>query len=231
MILANTEVVFVHNPKTAGTSLLELLTRILKPPVHVAGVSEIGSYHPSMSMALGWACAVTGNRPEAFKAILCPIRNPYDREVSMYTYFRNHLCRSPTRERDLNDPLMNEIVLWAGRQEFGEYLFGLWRRFGTCDIWKSAAFYRMDRGADPDTIRLIRTEHVFDDLVAALRGVELVGELDTVPRSNVSDRKDTRSYYSRTSEMIVAKSYGWHFATGLYERNRDERGITIVPDT
>jgi len=43
MILFNRQVLFVHNPKTAGTSVLRFLEQVL-PDVAMAGVNELGTH-------------------------------------------------------------------------------------------------------------------------------------------------------------------------------------------
>src|SRR5262245_44151147 len=114
MILFNKELLFVHNPKTAGTSLLKHLGERLSGQVHYAGVNELGTYHPSLSRALAYACTVTHNNSHDFRRIISVMRNPYDREISMYVYFRDSLCHSTSLTRDLNDPMMGRIVRQAG---------------------------------------------------------------------------------------------------------------------
>ena len=87
MIVFNDETLLVHNPKTAGTSLITYLLSNLPGPVHTAGVRQLGTYHPSLSMSMGYAAAVVGTM--SFKRVISVIRNPFDREVSMYLYYRN----------------------------------------------------------------------------------------------------------------------------------------------
>src|SRR5262249_19249880 len=94
VIFFNSQVLFVHNPKTAGTSLLQFFRDAFDEPFHMAGTPELGTYHPSLARACSYACAVMSVKPEQFSKIITCVRNPYAREVSMYWYFRDVLSTS-----------------------------------------------------------------------------------------------------------------------------------------
>src|SRR5262249_35779726 len=128
MIVFNPDLLFVHNPKTAGTSIATFLMNRL-PDARAAGVTELGTYHPSLSMSLGYACAMLGVRPEQL-LVLIAVRDPFDRERSMYSYFRRHLATSPTLREDMNDPEMERWVATAARLDFNAYLSKLWHSIG-----------------------------------------------------------------------------------------------------
>jgi len=221
MILFNRDLLFVHNPKTAGTSMLHYLGEILPPPVHRAGVKEIGTNHPSLPQALDYACAVADRRPGDFVRIIATVRNPFDREISMYRYFHDVLCRSPTVSRDLNDAAIEGAVGMAGRLDFSDYLAWVWRQFGTCDIWRSRCFYRTAQGRAPDNLRVIRTEHIEADLAAALAGIAGLKNA-SFPRLNVSDRTAGEPGFTDHTRSLVAQSYRWMVEDGIYpmESNR-----------
>src|SRR5262249_33718319 len=172
-ILLNNELLFVHNPKTAGTSLINYLGKILSGPVHYGGVKEVGTYHPSLSRSLNYACAITGNRPQDFQRIISVIRNPFDRELSMYVYFRDVLCNSASLAHDLNDSHIERLIRMAGKLSFDDYLAWIYSELGTCDIWKSKYFYMTAEGDVPSNLRILKTECLDEDLVGALRGIEL----------------------------------------------------------
>jgi hypothetical protein len=217
MILFNKELLFVHNPKTAGTSLLHYLGRTLAGPINRAGVKEIGTHHPSLSLALGYACAITGNRVEDFRRIIGVVRNPYDREVSMYVFFRDVLCRSPTAGEDLNDADMERAVRMASRLAFRDYLEWLWEQFGTCDIWRSRCFYRTAEGRVPKNLRVLKIETLELDLANALAGLAMQNADPCIPRLNATQRNPTESYFDDRSTQLVAQSYRWMFEEELYE--------------
>jgi hypothetical protein len=218
MILFNRQVLFVHNPKTAGSSVLSFLKTILPKPLYFAGVKEIDTYHPSLSTAIEYACSVTRNQASDFRRIITCIRNPYDREVSMYCYFRDVLNNSPSLKADLNDPAIESIVRRAGMLDFGPYLEWLYTHHGTCDIWQSRRFYSLDDTRIPYMLSVLHTESLDTEIREALRGVDVVDDSSSVPRLNASTRGPTRDYFDIESEQVVTNSYEWIFEDGFYKR-------------
>jgi hypothetical protein len=209
MIIFNDTTLFVHNPKTAGTSLISYLKAILSGSVHEAGVRQLGTYHPSLSMALGYAYAVRGHT--SFDRIISVIRNPFDREVSMYVYFRDVLSTSPGLSADLPDFAMQRRVLKTKELDFRSYLRWLWDVEGTVDIWRSRCFCEAVEISDTSCVRLIRFERLDEDLSRALHIKEA-----RIPRRNESDRKRTAEYYDQETINIVQNSYEWMFTKGYY---------------
>jgi hypothetical protein len=216
MILFNQDVLFVHNPKTAGTSLLLYLEETLRPPVYRAGVKELGSNHPSLSLALGYACARMEVRPEDFKRIISVVRNPFAREISMYLYFRHVLNRSATVGEDLNDARIEMAVRMAGRLGFSEYLSWVWQRFGTCDIWHSRCFCRTAEGQTPENLAIVRTEHVETDIATVLAGIELQSHDSNLQSLNVSEHEASAVSFTDHARELVTLSYRWMLDEGLY---------------
>ncbi len=209
MIVFNDETLLVHNPKTAGTSLITYLLSNLPGPVHTAGVRQLGTYHPSLSMSMGYAAAVVGTM--SFKRVISVIRNPFDREVSMYLYYRNVLASSATLKDDLRDETMRQRVMKAAELDFRSYLRWIWDRDGTVDIWRSWCFYQLADGTKLDTLCILRFENLDSELANAL-GVPTVN----LPRLNTSSRHPTAAYYDKRSARIVRRSYNWMFAEGYY---------------
>ena len=209
MIAFNTNVLFVHNPKTAGTSLLAHLQAILPGPVYLAGVDNLGTHHPALSTAFGYACGVTGK--SHFDRVLTVIRNPFDREVSMYRYFRGVLAKSPGLEHDMPDAAMRRRVRKAAELEFNAYLQSLWNEEGTVDIWRSRYFYEMAEGTHLDSLRVLRFETLSDDLTSALGTNQLY-----LPRLNTSNNYSSVCNFDSQSIKIVQSSYDWVFEAGWY---------------
>ena len=222
MILFTNSVLFVHNPKTAGTSLLAHLGQRLPGPMHRAGVEEVGTYHPSLSVSLGYACAITGNRVEDFQRIIAPIRDPYDREVSMFRYFRDVLHSSPALKRNLNDPRIEVAVHRSAELEFSDYIDWLFEEFGTCDIWRSECFYTTYDCPPPESLRMIRVERLEHDLRRALKGISLQ-KAERLQRLNVSNRYTTDRFYDDRATELVTRSYRWMFDRAIYAPRRVEQ--------
>lgn len=219
MIVFNREFLFVHNPKTAGTSLIDYFRRILREPIITAGVAELGSYHPHLSLSLGYACGVTGNRPTDFRRILAVTRNPYDREVSMYSYYRDQLFRSPSVAQDLNDQAMLEAVRQSAALSFPEYLAWLRETRGTCDVWRSRCYYVREDGSTPENLAIVRMEELDARIGSIMADLTRAGaEGERLPRINTTQHGDFRTYFNAETETIVFESYEWLFDRDFYPR-------------
>lgn len=212
MILFNRDVLFVHNPKTAGTSLLKWLGDAL-PDTGVAGVRELGTHHPHLPLALRHACTVTGNAPDQFKCILAVVREPVSRERSMYAHFRNLSTREDT-PANLNDPAMEHWVRLSAACDANAYMRALESELGHCDIWRSREFYRL-AGGKPTNMRVLRLSRLRDDLASALRGVFDHPPLPTLPELNQSDSSAVG--FDDRSLDFIARSYAWMAADGVVD--------------
>ncbi len=212
MIVFNDTTLFVHNPKTAGTTLISFLQSTLPGPVYTGGVQQLGTYHPSLSKAMGYACGVRGHA--RFDRIISVIRNPFDREVSMYTYFRDVLSKSPELHINLPDAAMQRRVRKSVELEFRDYLRWLWDEEGTVDVWRSRCFYEAVEGTEMGPLKLLRFEHLDEDLSLVLNVEDI-----RLPKLNASERRRTPEYYDQYTEYIVRRSYDWMFAAGHYPAN------------
>jgi hypothetical protein len=209
MIIFNPRILFVHNPKTAGTSLLAHLQTVLAGPVYKAGANELGTHHPALSTALGYGCGVTGK--SHFDIVLTVIRNPFSREVSMYRYFRGVLAESPGLETDMPDAAMRRRVRRAAELDFNAYLQWLWDEEGTVDIWRSRCFYELAEGTHLESLRVLRFETVADDLAQALGT-----DRPSLPYLNASHNYSPACQFDAKSIRIVRASYDWVFRAGWY---------------
>lgn len=212
MILFNREVLFVHNPKTAGTSVLAFLSAAL-PDARKVGVVELGSHHPSLELALGYACAQTGNRPQDFKRILVGLRDPVSREKSMYAYFRS-ISAFPQIELEINDAEILRIVRKSTELDCNSYMQWLWNERGSCDIWNSRRYYSTAAGARPDNIAVLRFSHIQTDIRWALNGLRKNPLLaEPLPHLNATDTANVG--FNDNSRTIIARSYAWMVEEGL----------------
>ena len=209
MIIFNQRVLFVHNPKTAGTSVLAHLQAVLAGPVYMAGAKELGTHHPALSTALGYACGVTGK--SRFDIVLTVARNPFDREVSMYHYFREVLATSPGLESDMPDSAMRRRVHKAAELEFNAYLQWLWDEEGTVDIWRSRFFYELAEGTRLEGLRVLRFETVANDLAQALGT-----DKPSLPYLNATPKHSAACQFDAHSIRVVQASYDWVFRAGWY---------------
>jgi len=211
MILFNRDLLFVHNPKTAGTSLLAWFSLVLEA-VEKVGVKELGTHHPSLSLALGYACARTGNRPEDFKRVISVVREPVERERSMYDYFR-FLAKTPGTVEELNDDAMWRVVQRSAELDCNLYMQWLEKEFGTCDIWRSRCYYRTAEGHAPGNLRVVRFHNLQEELASALDGVSMADR--TVPLPHLNRSESNKVVFDDNSIDFIRRSYAWQGADGL----------------
>ena len=189
--------------------MLAHLQAVLASPVYMAGANELGTHHPALSTALGYACGVTGK--SRFEIVLTVTRNPFDREVSMYRYFREVLAESPSLESDMPDAAMRRRVRKAAELGFNAYLQWLWDEEGTVDIWRSRYFYELAEGTRLESLRVLRFETVANDLAQALGTDGL-----SLPHLNASRNDSPVYHFDAQSIGVVQASYNWVFRAGWY---------------
>ena len=206
MILFTQSLLFVHNPKTAGTSLLKLLSEIVPGPVHRAGVLVLGTHHPHLLQARDHAARVAGFGGEG-SVILAVIRRPLDREQSMYLYYRNVLATSATLDVDLPDTFMRRAVSQAAAMSFAEWIRWQASEFGHCDLWHSRCYYQTPDGQSPENLAILRFENLEDDLSRFAASLGLV--VSAVPRLNITDRSSIDLHLSKEDHQVIKESYRW----------------------
>lgn len=207
MIVFNQRLLFVHNPKTAGTSLARYFQQALEPPVFSGGVAELGTYHPHLDAAIDYATHALGLTGEPFEAIVSVVRHPVSREISMYRYFRDVLATSPTLATDLPDSVMREFVQLSLELGIDDFIAELVRRNGDCDIWNSRFYYMSGAGDFPRSSAILRCESLEQDLHRLPRGIVDPGI--RLQNLNVSGAAERAEALSQKSLDLIWKSYSW----------------------
>ena len=232
------DVLFIHVPKTGGTSTTFYLLGVLPEPIYYShpfrdevlpnrAIVEItGRRHESLAEARD-VVADYGFDIHRFPLILAAIRNPYDLEVSRYAYLRAGLPWE--RGEDLELALASDFERfavksqhrgghWWGSDPETHAALGFDRndRNGHPYPDDLATFYTLD-GEIPENLRVIRFEHLAGDLIDALRTIGIDGGGE-VPWFNRSPHDDYRSYYTRRAEEAVYDRYRWAFDRGFYPR-------------
>ena len=191
--------IFVHAPKTGGTSLaLALEARALADDIllgdtpkavkrrrRVAGVPASGRLwkHSMLTDLYG---LVTQEEIEAF-FVFTLVRNPWDRMVSYYHWLRDQRFDHPA-------------VTLARSQDFAGFL----RQPEVTDSLRAQPFgrYVVDAGGVDRANLYIRLEHLTEDL--APLEAHLGFRLGDIPRVNLSNRdRDWRRYYGDSEAEIV----------------------------
>jgi hypothetical protein len=233
------DLLFIHVPKTGGMSTSGYLLDVLPKPVYLSHPAEVwnddlpardvvqlvGRRHESLPEARD-VVARHGFAVDRFPLILATIRNPYDLEVSRYTYLRigYHWERGPEQSLALASTFEEYAVK-------NEQRGGLWQT-EELTIHDAAAlgdgtppdypnelkdFYTLD-GRIPPNMRVIRFENMVPELIDALRSIGIEGRETDVPWVNKSHRDDFRAYYTPRAEEAVYQRYRWVFDQGFYPR-------------
>jgi hypothetical protein len=205
------DALFVHVPKAGGTSIRQwLLENLPGPLLHIHhkhakfdyGAKQVtcltGTKHGDLFMAEPLVQMFTGKTIAQLPLVIAAVRNPYDREVAWFSYL----------ERSL--PIAGHIDdgRWGSFEEFVQ-------RPSTRD--RNLENFYLLNDLSPPGLRIVRTEHLEEDLTAALRviGAEAKGP---VPRLNQSRHGAWRNYYTPAIEAAVFDRYRWYFDRGLYPR-------------
>lgn len=239
MIFSN-DLLYIHVPKTGGMStsgyLLEMLPRpvFLSHPVEVwndnlAGqgvVQIVGKRHESLAEARD-VVARHGFDIHRFPIILVTIRNPYDLEVSRYTYLRVGYDWERGPEQDLALSSTFEEFAVQNEQRGGSWVTSAVTTQEPTTLTGNGAhreypnelkdFYTLD-GSIPENLWLIRFENLVGDLIDALRYAGIEGSAHDFPWVNRSRQDDFLSYYTPRAEEAVYQRYRWVFDQGLYPR-------------
>lgn len=233
------DLLFIHVPKTAGMSTSGYLLDILSKPVYLThpvevwndalaekGIVQIvGKRHEALPEARD-VVARYGFAIDRFPIILATIRNPYDLEVSRYTYLRRQHPWERGPEQELALACTFEEFAVKNQQRGGSWATGAvttrdpaatadWGRDQPEYPNELRDFYQLD-GRVPDNLRMIRFENLVEDLTDALCSVGIEGRPEDFPWVNRSRQDHYLGYYTRRAEEAVYRRYQWVFDRGMY---------------
>jgi SAM-dependent methyltransferase len=209
------DVLFLHVPKTGGTSVTRHLLEVLPAPVYYVrpdgveedyaqrdGVVQIaGPRHASLPQAVDLLGEYDLGLAD-FKLILAAIRNPYSLEVSRYHYLRRGHPEDVGRNQRL--ALTRDFSAFAAESSFGASGQALENYFH----WENRF---------PPNLTIARFESLEADVKQALESIEIASH-EAFHWMNKSRHADFASYYTREGEEAVFNKYRWVFDAGLYER-------------
>lgn len=200
-IYLNSNVVFVHIPKTAGGSICELLDDQLEPRL----VPE-GQAHGYLKDNKKYINPTT--------KIFTSIRNPYDAAVSMYCSHRStNVMDILGKDSEFN----RSLIAPAQNLDFDSWLVDYYEQNRPPYSW-----YLLVNDKLPEGLRVIKYENLIEDLDRVLnKEFNLNINLNSLPHVHKSER-DNKNYLeffkNRRSIEHINRKYAWTFNMGFYER-------------
>lgn len=212
-MLFSKDLLFIHIPKTGGMSVTQLLLDLLPPPVyyshpgHDAALDErgivqlAGARHETLAQA-ATVVRRCGFDLQSFPMILAVVRNPYSLEVSRYAYLQAGHAWDRGENQEL--AMLHDFETFARRSTYHD---GPERPM--------ESYFLLD-GRLPSNLRLVRFEHLRDEVVAIINSLGLKAPED-FPWENRSKHGDFRTYFTSAAEAAVRRKYRWLFDHGYYE--------------
>lgn len=174
--------VYVHVPKTAGTSVKAAL----------AAVDSTGRWLPTDPANKHLSARQVRERcrlPQSY--VWCAtVRSPFEQLVSFWTY-------------KMENPFHPDYAHVAG---FGT--FDRWVRWLAGRGWSRQCAFTHDRDGQPIVDALLRHERLADDWAAL---AERIGSTSTLPRKNTSGHSDIGDYYDDALRDFVVEHWADDF--------------------
>lgn len=226
----NDRLLFVHIPKTGGTSIKRYLWDHL-PGVRGQRPASWGDDFDSGGLPIGHVPLrdierFTGRTPDSFERILAVIRNPYEQQVSQWLFWRERYAIGHRHPHDLCAASHSDVNGWL---EDPLCDFHLWyeERFSDGDpAWRKSRlpeeryatwggfypYWLADKtGRFPDNLQMLEFSTLADDFPGAVADFTEAAEL---PRMNAATlRFPVPAYYSQRGAALVEMKFPWAFGT------------------
>jgi len=208
----NDKILFIHAPKTAGMSMTSLLVASLRGTINVTGPYEKkhrkentiywpGKRHESLYDAES-VLSYINKSIFSFEKIFSVMRNPYDLELSRYTYLR--------KGHPWDKGIAQDIAL---KGSFQDYLtkapfFGM-------NPPRINIYYEIN-GILPKNLTILKYENLNEDIDFYMR--PYLSSNKELGRENTSEHPKYLDIYNRELEELCYKRHSWFFDKGFYSR-------------
>jgi len=241
----NDDVLFIHIPKTGGTSvkryMAEYLPGTLWPDPRDPAMVE-ASRLPIGHVRLTDIERFTGRPLDSWKLILAVLRDPYEQQVSQWMFWRERYARGSTHIHDTVAAMYSQLTGWL---EDPRCDFHVWYRqyVGYPDLISQqtlaaqpapegqnryadfGGYYRFwlevdgQIPANVTTIDMHQIDEQVPKLLSPFAGLS-GGSLRALPeRKNPSyHNSDVSVYYTSRAARLVENKFAWTFAQKKYPR-------------
>ncbi|NNJ72257.1 MAG: hypothetical protein HKP09_03640 [Enterobacterales bacterium] len=212
-MLAGKSLIFVHHPRTAGTSVRNLLMRAVPDnyfPMQDPNLSQeqkVWITHQGLGVCYDY-CHRIGINPIKVPTLVC-IRNPYSLMLSEYMYLSQKWKK---KIKDLEKTL-------------GAYLANMYRKSSDerKQKWAADTYGRFHdfitiNGQIPENLTIARFETLEEDVRNFLQNRLEIADVPKLPRKNASRHGDVKNYYTDKEEKLVYAMFKNVFESGLYKR-------------
>jgi len=212
-MLWNDDVLFIHVPKTGGMATTKYLLGVLPSPMFLSVPVGHAEERPGLTIVEGKRherldeaaelLSRHGRTLASFKIIRAGIRNPYDLEISRFGYLQKGHPWDRGVAQDL--AMAGDFEAFARHASFNG------------KVYPALEEYYEIGGTTPGNLRLIRQEHMEEDLTSALAeaGIRVSGPL---PVTNASQHGAREEYITAVAERAIYDRFRWFFDREYYER-------------
>jgi len=182
-IVGEKNLIFLHIPRTAGTSIADWL-------LSNKGNSHYAQWetHPKLSTVLENRIPCTS---------FTVVRNPWDRMISLYFYMRNISINKNSNWIKMNNITHNTIP------SFEEWVCNIDDRLMPEEYWFKESTPQVD-WIDREIDIIIRYENLKEDFIKIQQEFKTAIEL---PYLNSSGRSDYADYYNDSTKKLVGKIF------------------------
>jgi len=199
MICYNKDILFLHIPKCGGLAITEYLQRTIPNITN----NRLQYRHLSLNQFVMTAQV----SPLLFQKIIAVVRNPYDREVSQYTFWREEYDRGKrgpefelAHNKSFAEFIADPVSNFGCQGNYGKGVYWYWMNFNK-EILPNLDVVKLD-----DLTQLEAVVQPFQ----LLRG--------SIDKTNTSNHKPWEEYYDDDSKKIVQEKFKWTFEMGLYDK-------------
>jgi hypothetical protein len=221
-VLFSKDIVFIHIPKTGGTSVSRFLGEVLPKPVYYTTDKDIAlpegvvrvprNLHLTMRQ-MADVVAEYGFDIHRFPLVLAVIRSPYEMAVSWYGHYQ---VDTPSRQGWRQDLAMSA--------DFETFVTAQYSRRENLHFER----YLQLEGEFPHNLRVVRYENLVEGVKYELARIGIQSDAE-FPWLNPSDHRPVSLYYTPAAEEAVYRLYRWVFEQGYYPR-LDAESLRELPD-